>query len=333
MGEGVSLKSTEIKRGLVLGCGGVAGGAWEIATLAALQDQLDWDARSADYLIGTSVGSVLVALLGGNISVERMLASQKGESGNVVCHPNSECRWNHDDAARRVKSEKRLSSPRLALKGLQGKVSWMTAMSGLMPRGRMNMQPFVDLIKPVETRTGWVEHPATWIIAVDDCTGKRVALGREQPFIMPISKAVCASYAVPAWCPPVEHLGRTYFDGGIASPTSADFLKDTDVDEVIILAPMASSIYDKPKSKAEKIERMFRRYMTSILDKEIALLRAAGKSVIRLEPGPEDLMAFGSNMMSTRRRIGVLTTALKTAPEVVANALGQANEIYGLNSS
>ena len=312
------MESSTIKRGLVLGCGGVAGGAWEIATLASLQDYLSWDVRDADCLVGTSVGAVLAALLGGNVSVDRMLASQKGELDS------SECQWRHEAAGCKVESEKRFSSPSLALKGLQGKVSWMTALSGLMPKGRMNMQPFVELIKPVETTEGWVEHSSTWIIAVDDRTGKRVALGRDKPYIMPLNKAVCASYAVPAWCPPVEHLGHTYFDGDIASPTSADFLEDTDVDEIIVLAPMTSRFYDHPSTKAAKIERLFRRYMTRILDKEVALLQEAGKRVVRLEPGPEDLAAIGSNMMSTRRRTRVLDMALKTAPGSVRQAFNMA---------
>ena len=57
------------KTGLVLGCGGVAGAAWSIATLDALERTLAWDARRADVLIGTSAGAVLAALLGANVPV------------------------------------------------------------------------------------------------------------------------------------------------------------------------------------------------------------------------------------------------------------------------
>ena len=52
------------RRALVLGCGGVAGGAWSIAALHHLEQKLDWDARDADILIGTSAGAVLATLLG-----------------------------------------------------------------------------------------------------------------------------------------------------------------------------------------------------------------------------------------------------------------------------
>ena len=41
-------------RALVLGCGAVAGAAWSIPVLDALQRQLDWDARDAKLLISGS---------------------------------------------------------------------------------------------------------------------------------------------------------------------------------------------------------------------------------------------------------------------------------------
>ena len=65
------------RRALVLGCGGVAGGAWSIAALHNLEQQLDWDARDADILIGTSAGAVLATLLGSGISVDQLLACQQ----------------------------------------------------------------------------------------------------------------------------------------------------------------------------------------------------------------------------------------------------------------
>jgi NTE family protein len=60
--------------------------------------------------------------------------------------------------------------------------------------------------------------------------------------------------------------------------------------------------------------------MTGIVDREIATLCAAGIRVIRLEPGAEDLEAFGYNMMDPRRRRQVFETALRTAPRVVHTA-------------
>ena len=114
---------------------------------------------------------------------------------------------------------------------------------------------------------------------------------------------------------------RTYIDGGVASPVSADLLVDSAVDEVIVLAPMASRQPDKPWHPFERIERRVRRYMTSVVDREVAALEKAGKKVIRIEPVAEDLRAFGYNMMDPARRKGVLETALSTTRYTVNHAL------------
>jgi NTE family protein len=72
------MAEAKYKRALVLGCGGVAGAAWTIATLAELERQLGWDARDADILVGTSSGAVVAALLAARVSVKRMVLSQLG---------------------------------------------------------------------------------------------------------------------------------------------------------------------------------------------------------------------------------------------------------------
>lgn len=61
--------------------------------------------------------------------------------------------------------------------------------------------------------------------------------------------------------------------------------------------------------------------MTAIVDKEVALLESRGIRVIRLEPGPDDLNAFGYNMLDPARRLLVFETACRTAKVTVRNAL------------
>ena len=194
------------------------------------------------------------------------------------------------------------------------------------------MSAFIKLIDRIKAKEGkhhnWVNHRNCWLIAVDNKSGVRKAFGREPTELntVDLSQAVCASYGVPGWCPPVEINGRTYIDGGIVSPCSADLLVDTDVDEVIMLVPMASTMPDAPSSLLKKIERKVRRMMTSIVDEEVALLKAAGKKVVRIEPTAEDLDAFGYNMMDPRRRALVYARSQKTSSQNVREAI-----LKGLN--
>ncbi|MFZ5724192.1 MAG: patatin-like phospholipase family protein [Pseudomonadota bacterium] len=304
------------KRALVLGCGGVAGAAWSIAVLAALQEQLDWDPRDADIFVGTSAGAVLSALLAAGVGVDRMLASQHGTA--------HDCIWNHDTdtgGALPPVPDLRFTGLQLAIDGLRGKLNPLTAVTGLLPHGRADMQPFMNLIDSVVPAGQWAPHPATWIMAVDTQTGERVPFGHRDAPSLPLNRAVCASYAVPGWCPPVTAGGRTYIDGGVASPVSADILLDSNVAEAIVLAPMASTHPDRPQAPLARIERRVRRYMTGIVDREVSALEDAGIRVVRLEPGAEDLEAFGFNMMDPARRQRVFATALRTAPETVRHAL------------
>jgi NTE family protein len=310
------MPSSPDKRALVLGCGGVAGGAWSIAALASLEQRLGWDARSADILIGTSAGAVLAALLAAGTPVSRLLASQRGQA--------PDCLWDHDTAtggALPPLPGAGFTGLSLLRRGLRGDVSSLTALVGALPRGRADMTPFMDLIDSVVPAGDWAPHPNAWMMVVDRDTGQRVALGRDDAPAMPLNLAVCASYAVPGWCPPVTWQGRTYLDGGIASPVSADMLLGTGVREAVVLAPMASRHPDAPRSPLARIERRVRRYMTAIVDREVAALTQAGIRVIRLEPDADDLQAIGFNMMDPGRRQRVFETALRTTERQVARAM------------
>ena len=51
-----------MKIGLVLGAGGIQGGAWLTGGLDALAEETGWDPAAADYVIGTSAGSMIGAI-------------------------------------------------------------------------------------------------------------------------------------------------------------------------------------------------------------------------------------------------------------------------------
>jgi NTE family protein len=307
---------SKTRRGLVLGCGGVAGAAWTIAVLAEIQRKLAWDARSADVVIGTSAGAVVAALLGAGVDVERMVKSQLGELAD-------DC-WNHDadwGAPQPPAPEWRPTAPSLAVRALLGKLDPMTGLVGLLPRGRAEARSFRRLVDRVVPSGDWVTHPATWIMVVDTKTGERVPLGRREAPRVPLREAVCASYAIPGWFPPVPWRGATYIDGGVASPTSADLLIGTGVTEAIVIAPMAFRDTAGSTRRGSRFARALRDHMTAIVNREVRTLEQAGVRVARLEPSREDLSAFGANLMDPRRRRRVFDTAVRTAKTAVAEAL------------
>ena len=65
--------------GLVLGAGGVVGAAWMTGALQAVQDRLPRAINDIDLIVGTSAGSVLAAALRCGVSLDEMIALQRGD--------------------------------------------------------------------------------------------------------------------------------------------------------------------------------------------------------------------------------------------------------------
>ena len=122
-----------------------------------------------------------------------------------------------------------------------------------------------------------------------------------------------ASCSIPGWYEPAVIDGRRYVDGGVRSSTSLRSLAQAGLDEVYVLAPMASLVPGRPSRAAERLERRVRRLITRSLLREAAVLRARGTRVTVLTPGPEDLAAMGANVMDPRRRQPVLDISLRTS--------------------
>ncbi|WNV76542.1 patatin-like phospholipase family protein [Geodermatophilus sp. DSM 44513] len=63
-----------VRVGVVLGGGGVVGQAYHSGVLAVLQNDVGFDARTADVIVGTSAGSITGTLLRLGVSAEDLAA-------------------------------------------------------------------------------------------------------------------------------------------------------------------------------------------------------------------------------------------------------------------
>src|SRR5918992_1828424 len=68
-----------MKVGLVLGAGGVLGGAWLTRALHALAEETDWDPGTADRIVGPSAGSMIGALVASGVPPWFMVAHSRGD--------------------------------------------------------------------------------------------------------------------------------------------------------------------------------------------------------------------------------------------------------------
>ncbi|GAA5136673.1 patatin-like phospholipase family protein [Pseudonocardia adelaidensis] len=315
--------------GLVLGAGGLLGSAWTAGVLTLLAERLDRPLGDLDLVLGTSAGAVLGAALRCGMDAPELLAHQRG--ADPADAPDR--RPDELPELRTIEQESgdgrlpvplpRLGSPRLlALAAVSPcRMNPVVAASGLLPLGRRRMTSLVRMVDVLQARGGapaggWVGGRPLWVVAVDYDAGRRVVFGRTGAPAATVADAVLASCAIPGWFAPQLIGGRRYVDGGVASATSLALLARPGapvLDEVYVLAPMASYDYDRPTDPVAVVERRVRRLLTRWLDAEVRAVRALGTRVTVLTPGPDDLRAMGGNLMNPRRRLQVLDTALTTS--------------------
>ena len=98
--------------------------------------------------------------------------------------------------------------------------------------------------------------------------------------------------------PPLPHLrpgSLPLARAALVRPLSA--LSGTNVHEVYVLAPMASTEPDHPLQPHLRIERRLRQLITRLLLRQAKALSAEGKRVTIVTPGPRDLAVMGANLM------------------------------------
>ena len=188
-----------------------------------------------------------------------------------------------------------------------------------------------ELVTVLQTRLGvtgdgWVPGAPLWVVAVDYDSGRRAVFGRPGGPPSTVGEAVLASCSIPGWFAPQVIDGHRYVDGGVASSTSLGLLARPgapQLDEVYVLAPLASHEYDRPLDPIAGVERGVRCLLTRWLDAEVRAVRAAGVRVTVLTPGAADLAAMGGNMMNPRRRARVLDVALRTSATALETAVDE----------
>jgi NTE family protein len=318
--------------GLVLGAGGVLGAAWMTGALPALQEHLPVPINDVDLMVGTSAGSVVAAALRCGVDIDEMVAYQRGEAVGVLRDVGMGA---VEDGPLPPIPRLRVGSLRLVRTGLltpHRVHPWVSA-SAFLPHGRgrhVALRSMVHALhshahrpaaphdpEPAGSPPHWV-NAKTWIVAVDYDSGRRVIFGRDGAPLVQLPDAVIASCSIPGWYEPVVIDGRRYVDGGVRSATSLGVMAEAGVDEVYVLAPMASVEADRPRKPHERVERRLRWLFTLALMREANALRSLGIKVTVITPGPEDLAVMGANLMNPRRRMAVLDTSLRTSATALA---------------
>lgn len=273
---------------LVLGAGGLTGGAFHVGVLQGLLDG-GWDAADADLIVGTSAGSSTGATLRAGIPVTDHWADQTG--GTVSAATEARRR---DLPPRLDFSAPARPNSRVPLDPVLGGRAFLRRgypvlgllAGGLLPRGRMDTLRIAARLDGIHEGRPWPEDPL-WICAVRVRDGRRRVFGRE-PSEATVGRAAAASSAVPGLLAPVELDGAEHVDGAVHSPTNVDLLAGLGFDRVIVSSPMSGTADWRQAARA---------YHTRMLRREVAAVRRSGTEVVLLEPDTDVLAVMGEDAM------------------------------------
>jgi NTE family protein len=299
--------------GLALGAGGVVGASWMIGALDALEQQTGFRPAEVSEVLGTSVGSLIGAMVAAAVPTSAMADYASGGSGPGGLD-------GHD--AMRL----RLGRVPLPI----GPGSWRmvlaarnraTLFTGLLPRGAARTDAISRLVERA-VGSQWPAGCDLRIVACDYASGERVEFARSRGPVATPGEAVAASCAIPAVYEPVVIGGRRYIDGGVHSHSNLDLLLDAELDAVIALNPMSSGAWIAGGGVRERLAGARRRYSGALLAAEVRALRARGTHVLVLEPAFADLAAMGPNMMARDRLVAVIEAG-RSSTERALRRLGR----------
>jgi NTE family protein len=298
---------------LVLGAGGLTGGAWMCGALGALADVAGWDARRADLVVGTSAGARVGATLRLGISATDHHAGAVGAPFSDEFHALA---GGVDLTVTELPRPVRPSgtawlpgAPRLTLRGLGRLPNPRLLSSGLLPRGSAATACIGDGIRALPGGDAWPERP-TWMCAIRAHDGRRVVFGRDLEATPSLATAVEASAAVPGWFAPVTVDGIDHVDGGADSPSNADVVAGLGFDLAVVLSPMTAipSVF-RSRPAAHLVIRSLH---AQILSREVGAIRRAGTPVLTLQPTADDLAAMGRSSLDGTNIAAIAATAYES---------------------
>lgn len=286
--------------GLVLGAGGVTGGAFHAGVLSALHSGLGWDPRKTTVLVGTSAGSIAATSLRAGLSAADLLARSEDlplspEGTRLMRNVGPPRPPPPLRAATRGRRPAEIAAvlSRVATRPFSAP-PW-AMLSSLIPDGQMSTAMISDTVAGLFP-DDWPEDPL-WLCAVRQGDGRRVAFGKHAPR-PPLPDAVAASCAIPGFFSPVTIGGEAFVDGGVHSPTNADVLVGEDLDLVIVSSPMSMAGRGVSRSAGSVV----RRWSGALLDAETLRLRRRGVPVVAFQPTANDVEVMGLNAMDPNRR-------------------------------
>jgi len=312
------------KTALVLAGGGIAGAAYEIGALCAIDQLLEHlSVNEFDIYVGTSAGGLIGACLANNISPRTLLSVLESSIlGIDQLEPHHLYSLNVPDLLSRisrlpaalVELIRRMFSEGSAVSLLD----LVEALAVSLPNGIYDSLALEQYLRSALSLPGrsnrFTDLPRELaIVATDLDSGDRAVFGYPPLDDVPISLAVCASAAIPLFYRPVRIGDRDYIDGGIRGTASLDVAIERGAELIVCINPLvpfdnSRHLNGQPFSD-EGLTRIgnqvFRTFIHAGLHYHIKQVRRRHPEVdiILIEPARQDHVMFSDNTMRYRTRL------------------------------
>ncbi|MFN2525795.1 MAG: patatin-like phospholipase family protein [Actinomycetota bacterium] len=314
-----------MKRGLVLGAGGLVGMGYHAGVLRAL-DKWGVDVTDADVVVGTSAGSIIASYLASGWDQSDFYEYAHGRHRDAISDAERE------SAPHRLFEPLWHSRNERVRRGI-GSLFAVASSRGYIPRNVGGLIPGPikrafpsGLFSTEKTHErlhrnlpGEWPRPGLFICAADLYTGQRIVFGKEGAPEASLPDAVLASTAIPGMFRPVRIGERHYVDGGIVSATSLDLAVEEGCSHILCIAPLGY------RSEGELIARepriwpamVARGLFARTLAREVRDARERGVEVLVFRPWLKELRAQGANTMRRYDRAVVTDAAVEGALQVL----------------
>ena len=237
------------KVALVLAGGGITGAVYEIGALRAIDEMLvGLSVNDFDIYVGTSAGALVSSLIANGLTPNDIIQSIDNRHPEIggfrvgdLFHANFDGYFrrlvNLPGALWQIGASVLMHSGDLAFSDL------LWELSDLLPSGLYDGNALERYIRRVlempgrHNRFDFLEKQL-YIVATELDSGNRAVFGQGGKGVVPISRAVAASSAIPILYRPVQIFGRDYVDGGLHGTASLDLAIEAGAKLVICINPM-----------------------------------------------------------------------------------------------
>ena len=289
--------------GLVCGGGGDVAVAFMCGCLSAIYEKTGWDPVDADYVVGTSAGSIMGCAVRVGIHPPdfHRIMTEAEVTPDSARKLNAQVLGTKHDAlpplAKDALTNARLTSSALIMNMARNprKANPVMLAAAALPEGRLDNSFVRNKIQHL-VGDEWPDGDL-FVTTTQMETGHRTILSKYSRIRTEVSTAVAASCAIPSVFNPVIIDGHKYVDGGLKSSTNADILLEHELDVVIILAPLSTDA-----KVSASIAGPVRSAMRVVTVAEQERLKARGAAVLTFHPDKKTISAMGLNIMDVSKR-------------------------------